>query len=53
VALRYLGDDITYNADSPEIPNLPQMLARHRARWPGFTLSDGEKYNSEAFPPVK
>ena len=53
VALRYLGDDITFNESLPGIPNIPDLLDRYRVRWPDLQLVDGQKYDPQAFPQVK
>ena len=53
VALRYLGDDITYNESLPGIPSLPEMLEIYRARWPDLEVTDGGKFDTQAFPLVK
>ena len=53
VALRYLGDDITYNESLPGIPSLPELLGIYRARWPDLKVKDGGKFDTRAFPLVK
>ena len=53
VALRYLGDDITFNESWPGIPNRPEIMDVYRARWADFVMTDGEKYPTNAFPLVK
>ena len=53
VALRYLGDDITYNESVPGIPSLPELLEIYRARWPDLEVTDGGKFDTQAFPLVK